>query len=51
MIVYNPAGKKIGMISTTTGVLSNCYFSDEGYLYISMGHSVGRIKVKVKGVP
>jgi gluconolactonase len=51
MIIYNPAGKKIGMIVPVGGPISNCYFSDEGYLYISNGHSMGRIKVKVKGVP
>ncbi len=51
LIIYNPAGKKIGMIAPTAGGISNCYFSDEGILYLSMGHSVGRIKVKVQGVP
>ena len=51
MIIYNPAGKKIGMIVPVGGPISNCYFSDEGYLYISNGHSMGRIKIKVKGVP
>ena len=51
LIIYNPAGKRIGMIAPVAGGISNCYFSDAGYLYLSMGHSVGRIKVKVKGVP
>lgn len=51
MIIYNPAGKKIGMIVPAGGPISNCFFTDEGYLYLSNGHSMGRIKVKVKGVP
>jgi gluconolactonase len=49
LIIFNPAGKRIGTMETNLGA-SNCYFGTDGYLYITMGHSVGRVKVKVKGL-
>jgi gluconolactonase len=52
LVIYTPAGKIIGRIAGSPGMgISNCYFANgTGYLYLSMGHSTGRIKVKVKGV-
>ena len=49
LIIFNPAGKRIGVMETNLGA-SNCYFGDDGHIYITMGHSVGRVPVKVKGV-
>lgn len=50
LIIFNPAGKRIGVMETIHGC-ANCTFGTDGYLYLAMGHSIGRVRVKAKGLP
>jgi gluconolactonase len=49
LIIFNPAGKRIGVMEANTGC-ANCTFGADGTLYLAMGHSFGRAKTKTKGI-
>lgn len=47
--ILNAQGKQIGRVMG--GNAANCCFAPDGYLYLAMGFSVGRVKTKTKPIP
>jgi len=50
LLVFSPAGKRLGRIATGS-VVSNCEFGDDGHtLYMTSSSFIARVRVKVRGL-
>ncbi|MDB5440763.1 MAG: Gluconolactonase [Caulobacteraceae bacterium] len=50
--ILNPQGKQIGrIVPSPQASVSNCCIAPDGWMYVTMGFSVGRVKTKTKPIP